>query len=480
MALKKVPKRKPKNRLPDPNSLTAAVNWHKFSQGDAGSIWEETAEKEAKDKKRAAELVASQIDEARKLLEKVSTKHLQGKHNQQMHGYRFNKDLSMAQLRKYRKAGLISDFTDRSRARGGKGQKQPGESVPKFFRAAGERRGETAGETEAKWREAKRQQALARARKRAAGKKPKPVPKPKPKPPEPKPKPKPKPVPKKPKVEPKPEKKPPVTGGGNVPTFKKSKEANEYVVEKGYADKADFGKMKPEVVQEVVESLDYHMSRYPELKDQMGFVGSTQARNRALKQHVKDNYFDAEETRRRYKKWYPERSEAEIEKMVTRSANKTANRYVRNVGQNTWAQARRKQDRGPSAEYGAHGVSFNEKYSKNPKEFKSGLDYSVKSGYHPPGCNTVKSVMDHELGHSLDYMLGITTGRVSHPRFAAIFNKTLRMEGGVKKNVSGYGATNSAEFFAEAWAEFLNNPNPRPTAVEIGQLVEDLYKERYG
>ena len=34
-----------------------------------------------------------------------------------------------------------------------------------------------------------------------------------------------------------------------------------------------------------------------------------------------------------------------------------------------------------------------------------------------------------------------------------------------------------AEMIAEGWAEYLNNPNPRPIAKEIGETIERKYEE---
>jgi len=48
----------------------------------------------------------------------------------------------------------------------------------------------------------------------------------------------------------------------------------------------------------------------------------------------------------------------------------------------------------------------------------------------------------------------------------------------IESHVSAYAMENEAEFIAEAWTEFLNNPNPRPVAKSIGELI--LYMIRKG
>ena len=43
--------------------------------------------------------------------------------------------------------------------------------------------------------------------------------------------------------------------------------------------------------------------------------------------------------------------------------------------------------------------------------------------------------------------------------------------------LSDYGAKNSAEFLAEAFSEYIHNPNPRPIAKKVGErIVKELSK----
>ena len=43
----------------------------------------------------------------------------------------------------------------------------------------------------------------------------------------------------------------------------------------------------------------------------------------------------------------------------------------------------------------------------------------------------------------------------------------------VKNNLSEYATSNSGEFFAEAYSEYLNNPKPREIAKKIGELLDE-------
>jgi hypothetical protein len=42
----------------------------------------------------------------------------------------------------------------------------------------------------------------------------------------------------------------------------------------------------------------------------------------------------------------------------------------------------------------------------------------------------------------------------------------------IGENLSRYGAKNIAEFIAEAYSEYVNNPDPREIATLIGGIVD--------
>lgn len=111
------------------------------------------------------------------------------------------------------------------------------------------------------------------------------------------------------------------------------------------------------------------------------------------------------------------------------------------------------------------GIGFNKIAGKSFDRLEESLACNVASGFHPEGCNAVKSFMDHEFGHALDDVYKIK----SDTKFTEYFN-TLSSEERAS-SVSSYGATKSDEFIAEAWAEYLNNPTPRPVAKFVGDLI---------
>ncbi len=88
---------------------------------------------------------------------------------------------------------------------------------------------------------------------------------------------------------------------------------------------------------------------------------------------------------------------------------------------------------------------MNDRYGIDKERFEKSLEHDVINKFHPPGCDTIKAVMDHEYGHMIDYLLMLR----DDPKI-----KSLRRKAGIgsiSENLSRYAATNRAEFVAEAW-----------------------------
>jgi len=50
----------------------------------------------------------------------------------------------------------------------------------------------------------------------------------------------------------------------------------------------------------------------------------------------------------------------------------------------------------------------------------------------------------------------------------------------MKQDLSQYAAKNIAEFIAESWAEYVNNPTPRPLAKQVGDIMNAEYQKKFG
>ncbi|PPD29118.1 MAG: hypothetical protein CTY19_17860 [Methylomonas sp.] len=80
-------------------------------------------------------------------------------------------------------------------------------------------------------------------------------------------------------------------------------------------------------------------------------------------------------------------------------------------------------------------------------------------------------------------MLGLSTGRrqiggkLIRREIDELYTEALRS--GIKGVLSEYAGKSFEEFIAEAWAEFRNNPNPRPLAVAVARIIKDEYAKKY-
>lgn len=133
------------------------------------------------------------------------------------------------------------------------------------------------------------------------------------------------------------------------------------------------------------------------------------------------------------------------------------------------------------------GITFNKKFASDYDMFLKSLQGDVKSGWHPIGTATPASVLTHEFGHQIDNFLkekGVRDwvqpmfddyrSEVTKLLRAGTYKTSREAYGSI---LSDYGAKNSAEFLAEAFSEYIHNPNPRPTAKKVGErIVKELSK----
>jgi len=106
------------------------------------------------------------------------------------------------------------------------------------------------------------------------------------------------------------------------------------------------------------------------------------------------------------------------------------------------------------------------------------LSYNESTGFHPKGCGSVKSLIDHELGHIIDYVCGVSMSK-EFTDFLARYTLS-----DISDKLSTYSASSGNaypfEVVAEAYAEWRNNTQPREIACFIGNLIEKKYHERFG
>lgn len=111
----------------------------------------------------------------------------------------------------------------------------------------------------------------------------------------------------------------------------------------------------------------------------------------------------------------------------------------------------------------------------------------VKTGYHPQGTYS-DAIVTHELGHSLDGFLSKKNilGSVDSGGDTAAFSGILRRrvlkhlkmtKSMVEKELSKYATKNAYEWFAEAFAEAIHSPDPRPMAKEMIRQLDEILRQ---
>ena len=93
--------------------------------------------------------------------------------------------------------------------------------------------------------------------------------------------------------------------------------------------------------------------------------------------------------------------------------------------------------------------------------------------YHPVGCGSVKAIIDHEIGHQIDNLLNISAREDIQKLYESMTTEEMT------NNISMYSWRNQnkkgREMVAEAWSEYMNNPEPREVSLKIGKIIEEAY-----
>lgn len=201
----------------------------------------------------------------------------------------------------------------------------------------------------------------------------------------------------------------------------------------------------------------------PGIQDRMKFVGSGQERNAAFKSEVTDYY------REQLRQQHPGMPDSWYDKYAKRFASQTVGR----IEGGTYAFATRASGTGTVIDGIVEkysGIFVNNAWGKDAEKFLASVARDVANGWHPVGCDTIAAIFDHEVGHQIDYALGLRT----NSEIVKLFNSMTTEE--IGQGLSRYGATSVSEFIAEGWSEYVNNEHPRKIATKIGKIIEKAVK----
>lgn len=228
---------------------------------------------------------------------------------------------------------------------------------------------------------------------------------------------------------------------------------------------ADYKGLHVDVANSWNKGLTDNFNKFPELKSKFGFVGESHNRNIYLKPVIEKYILDelikvnpcANEIALK------EYAQGQVRKIMS-NMKVPANSYA-----SSWAPSKE-----PYKQFA--GITFNKLQGKDINKLANNLRLDVEHKFHPIGCDTVKSVLDHEIGHQLDNMLNLS----SNDSIRDLFDSRTQQQ--ITDELSKYAWKNNnpnryGEFIAEAWSEYCNNPNPRPISKEIGMIIEKEYEK---
>lgn len=235
------------------------------------------------------------------------------------------------------------------------------------------------------------------------------------------------------------------------------KEANEYARDVLGIPNVNYNGTTVDVANEWNRGLADNLRRFPELKKNFQFVGTCQNRNK----YAKNLYYDR--IMKKYKELNPGLTEKQLERSVKRYITKN---YAQPISSTVYAQSTR------SAELS--GVTISKNWQG--QHFLNSIKEDVALKFHPQGCDTIRSILDHEIGHQIDDLLDLW----DNPEIIKIYRSMT--PGEMTNKVSRYAWDNSnpiegREFIAECWSEYVNNPTPRETAKAVGEIIEEEYRK---
>jgi hypothetical protein len=225
-----------------------------------------------------------------------------------------------------------------------------------------------------------------------------------------------------------------------------------------------------EAVNDMNKSIYDNINLFPKLKDDLLDIGSTtHLRNQFVDNYVNMCMNDARLYTQLDKIGY---SDARKIEYFTKFGRTQAGR----TKSTTYAMR-------TSAEYKGtilrKGIGINPVWGKDATAFIKSMNDDVSTGWHPTSCNTIKSAIDHEMGHMLDGLLKDISQSTAFKNMVAKYNVADDLAryptAYLTKNKNAY----YSEILAEGWMEYMNNPTPRPFAKEIGEFIKVKYKEEF-
>lgn len=236
------------------------------------------------------------------------------------------------------------------------------------------------------------------------------------------------------------------------------REANNYAKDKLGLKFADYKGADLKAANEWNRAITDTFERIPELKQQTKAAGTAQA----MYANLVD--FHTQKVLSDNKDWMTQAGYSDEKQL--QFAQSRARRKVKKTPGNAYAISYSK------TLNDTDGIFINREWSLEKLELA--LKRNEETGWHPIGTGSIKAVADHEFGHQVDTLLNLK----GNTELSALYSSFSKAD--IESGLSKYASKEKAEFIAEAWAEYLNNPTPRPIAQKVGDLIIRTYNGKYG
>jgi hypothetical protein len=233
-------------------------------------------------------------------------------------------------------------------------------------------------------------------------------------------------------------------------------------------DYVNYSSYAPELADSVNSTLQSLYDEYPELVGRIKLVSTSQDRNRRFTaRKVEEIYQQDKAGARIYSRYTEEEAKKRIAKVI--KPKPTPSEVMAQSTDATWKSE--------------SGIAFNEVYAKDYAKLRNATEHCERVGFHPQGTGDPVSVLTHEFAHQIDYFLMDKGVREEisniHSEWLGTWAIKPRPEAVkiAKDTLSEYAMKNTKEFFAEAFAEYMHNPNPRTFAKRVGEAVEKAFSK---
>lgn len=266
------------------------------------------------------------------------------------------------------------------------------------------------------------------------------------------------------------------------------KEANKIAEDMGF--QANYSGIDVKCANEWNEGLYKAKKEFPEIAENIKFVGSSQKRYSLAKKEVKEYY--AGYLKDNYYESFRNKgfSEETINTCFNKEASKFANKIAKKIKTSGDEMASSfsyvfSEEQKQKPVFGEalkilekyHGITMSNKYfNKYGNVIEKGLE-QMELKWHPEGCFNVKSTFDHEFAHQIDKNLNISANETVQK----LFDDRTKEE--ITRDLCRYAWDNDnedrySEMIAEGWSEYCNNDQPREMAKTIGKEIVKAWKKK--